>query len=91
MAKNAEKTAAGVLRKLMMRSKRTPMRWHPAVVIVGREKWQRRSSRGGHQEAMAENAEKTTAVVVGKLVNAYAQGKTAMVVSGKLGSDWHEI
>ena len=84
MAKNAEKTADGVLRKLMMRSKRTPMRWHPAVVIVGREKWQRRSSRGGHQKAMAENIEKTAAVVVEKLANAHARGKTATVVSGKL-------
>ena len=33
---------------------------------------------------MAEDAEKTAAVVVGNLANAYAQGKTATVVSGKL-------
>jgi len=33
---------------------------------------------------MAENAEKTAAVVVGELANAYAQGKTATVVTGKL-------
>ena len=33
---------------------------------------------------MAENAEKTAAVVVGELANAYAQGKTAKVGSGKL-------
>ena len=42
------------------------------------------SSRGGHQEAMAEDAEKTAAVVVEKLANAHARGKTATVVSGKL-------
>ena len=33
---------------------------------------------------MAENAKKAAAVVVGKLANAYTQGKTATVVSGKL-------
>ena len=42
------------------------------------------SSRGGRQEAMAENAKKTAAVVVKKLGTTYAQGKTATVVSGKL-------
>eukprot|EP00579_Thalassiosira_antarctica_P015478 CAMPEP_0201944790 /NCGR_PEP_ID=MMETSP0903-20130614/53575_1 /ASSEMBLY_ACC=CAM_ASM_000552 /TAXON_ID=420261 /ORGANISM="Thalassiosira antarctica, Strain CCMP982" /LENGTH=138 /DNA_ID=CAMNT_0048487845 /DNA_START=447 /DNA_END=863 /DNA_ORIENTATION=- len=43
MAENAEKTAAVLNSKLAMRSQRTPMRWHPAVVIAGRGKWQRRS------------------------------------------------
>ena len=33
---------------------------------------------------MAENAEKTAAVVVGELANAYAQGKIATVVSSKV-------
>ena len=33
---------------------------------------------------MAENAEKTAAVIVGKLANEKAEGKTATVVSGKL-------
>ena len=33
---------------------------------------------------MAENAEKTALVVVGKLANEKAEGKTATVVSGKL-------
>ena len=33
---------------------------------------------------MAENAEKTAAVVVEKLANAHARGKTATVVSGRL-------
>ena len=42
------------------------------------------SSCGGHQEAMAENVEKTAAVVVEKLANAHARGKTATVISGKL-------
>ena len=32
---------------------------------------------------MAENAEKTAAVAIEKLANAYAQGKTTTVVSGK--------
>ena len=43
MAENAEKTAAVVVGKLAMRSQRTPMGWHPVVVIVGRGKWQRSS------------------------------------------------
>ena len=42
------------------------------------------SSCGGHQEATAENVEKTAAVVVETLANAHAQGKTATVISGKL-------
>ena len=33
---------------------------------------------------MTENAEKTAAVVVGELANAYAQGKITTVGSGKL-------